>query len=79
LNIINLSNNQTSIFDCIELVKQCSYFFGIDGMLSVIASKLLPINNIYIKCNNKHAHNNKDVYWYPNRDINLQSFINIKY
>jgi hypothetical protein len=79
LKIINLSNNKISIIDCIELVKQCNYFFGIDGMLSVVASKLLSSKNIYIKCNNKHGYINKDVYWYPNKDINLQSFINIKY
>ena len=67
------------IIDCIELVKQCSYFFGIDSFFSVIASKLLPSNNIYVKCNNNHGHNNKDIYWFPNKNIILQSFINIKY
>ena len=67
------------IIDCIELVKQCSYFFGIDSFFSVIASKLLPSNNIYVKCNNHHGYNNKDIYWFPNKNINLQSFINIKY
>jgi hypothetical protein len=76
-NIINLSDIKITIIDCIELVKQCNYFFGIDSFLSVIASKHLPQNNIYVKCNNKHAYNNKDIYWFPNKNINLQSFINI--
>jgi len=77
INVINLSYNNLSIIDCIELSKQCTYFFGIDSMFSVIASKFLPINNIYIKCNNNHGYKNKDIYWYPHKDINLQRFINI--
>jgi hypothetical protein len=79
INIINLSLTVINIIDCIELVKQCSYFFGIDSVFSVIASKILQSNNIYVKCNNQHGHNNKDIYWFPNKNINLQSFINIKY
>lgn len=78
-NIINLSTSKIDIIDCIEIVKQCDYFFGIDSLFSVIASKNLHKNNIYIKCNNKHGINNKDIYWFPNKNINLQSFINIKY
>lgn len=74
LKIINLSN-KLNIESCIELVKQCNYFFGIDSLFSVIASKILPPNNIYIKCNNNHGYNNKDIYWYPNKNINLQRFI----
>jgi hypothetical protein len=76
VNIINLSN-KLNIIECIELVKQCNYFFGIDGLFSVIASKILPSNNIYVKCNNSNGYNNKDIYWYPNKNINLQSFITI--
>jgi hypothetical protein len=79
VNIINLSCNKLSIIDCIELTKQCSYFFGIDSVFSVIASKILPNNHIYIKCNHNHGYTNKDIYWYPNKNINLQRFINIKY
>ena len=79
IRVINLSLTKMDIIDCIELVKQCSYFFGIDSFFSVIASKLLPSNNIYVKCNNNHGHNNKDIYWFPNKNIILQSFINIKY
>jgi hypothetical protein len=74
-NIINLSLSKLDIVDCIELVKQCTYFFGVDSFFSVIASKILHHNNIYVKCNNKHAHIYKDIYWYPNKNINLQSFI----
>ena len=74
--IINLSN-KLKIEQCIEFVKCCDYFFGIDGLFSVIASKILPLNNVYIKCNNKCAYDNKDIYWYPNQNVNLQSFINI--
>ncbi len=74
--IINLSN-KLKIEECIELVKKCNYFFGIDGAFSVIASKILPPNNIYVKCNNKHGYDNKDIYWYPNKNINLQRFITI--
>jgi hypothetical protein len=78
-NLINLSNNKIDIIDCIELVKQCDYFFGIDSVFSVIASKILPPNNIYVKCNNTNGYNNKDLYWFPNKNINLQSYININY
>jgi hypothetical protein len=78
-DIINLSHSKIDIIDCIEIVKQCGYFFGIDSFLSVIASKILPQNNIYIKCNNLHGLINKDVYWFPNKNINLQRFIDIKY
>lgn len=74
INIINLSN-LLSIEESIELTKQCSYFFGIDSLFSVIASKLLPSDKIYIKSNNDHAHNNKNVYWYPIKNINLHNFI----
>jgi hypothetical protein len=79
VNIINLSYNNLSIIDCIELTKQCTYFFGIDSIFSVIVCRYLPINNIYIKCNNNHGYKNKDIYWYPHKDIQLQRFINIKY
>lgn len=76
VEIINLSN-KLKIEECIELVKKCNYFFGIDGAFSVIASKILPPNNIYVKCNNKNGYDNKDIYWYPNKNINLQRFITI--
>ena len=79
INIINLSYNKLSIIECIELTKQCNYFFGIDSLFSVISCSFLPCDNIYIKCNNKHGYKNKDLYWYPYKDINLQRFINIKY
>jgi hypothetical protein len=75
INIINLSLNKLYIVHCIELVKKCTYFFGIDSFFSVIASKILPSNNIYVKCNNSNGYNNKDIYWYPNKNINLQRFI----
>ena len=75
INIINLSLSKLDIIDCIELVKQCTYFFGVDSFFSVIASKILHHNNIYVKCNNNHGHNYKDIYWYPNKNINLQSLI----
>ena len=74
--VVNLSS-QLSLFDCIEIVKQSNYFFGIDSFLSVLASKLLDNDKIFIKCNNLHAYNFKDIYWYPNNNINLQKFINI--
>ncbi len=77
INIINLSYKQIDIIDCIELVKQCNYFFGVDSIFSLIASKNLPSNNMYIKCNNKHGYTNKDVYWFPIENINLQRFIKI--
>lgn len=76
VKLINLST-KLGIEDCIDLTKQCSYFFGIDNLFSVIASKILPQQNIYVKCNNCNGCNNKDIYWYPNKNINLQSFINI--
>lgn len=75
INIINLSLSKLDIVDCIELVKQSTYFFGIDSFFSVIASKILHHNNIYVKCNNNNGHINKDIYWYPNKNINLQSLI----
>jgi len=79
VNIINLSLDKLDVINCIELTKQCNYFFGVDSLFSVIASKILPPNNIYIKCNNNNGYCNRDIYWYPNENINLQSFINIKY
>ena len=33
------------------------------------------LRNLYVKCNNNHGHNYKDIYWYPNKNINLQSLI----
>jgi len=77
--IINFSNNKLSIVECFEILKKSKYFFGIDSVFSVIACKILPSENIYIKCNNQHAYNNRDIYWYPKKDINIGSFINIKY
>jgi len=61
------------------LVKQCKYFFGVDSVFSVIASKILKRDSIYIKCNNHNAYNNKHIYWFPNKNINVGSYINIKY
>jgi hypothetical protein len=72
--IINLSC-KTSLTDSIEIVKQSSFFFGVDSILSVISSKILRRSNIYVKCNNTHGYNFKDIYWYPNKDINLSSII----
>jgi hypothetical protein len=79
IQIINLSYNMIDIIDCIELTKQCNYFFGVDSVFSVIASRILPCQNIYIKCNNKHGDIYKELYWYPFKNINYGPFINIKY
>ena len=77
-NVINYSASDVSLMDCIEIVKQSTYYFGVDGLFSIVANKILENNKIYIKCNNKHAHRNKDIYWYPNKDIRLQPIIKIK-
>jgi Tfp pilus assembly protein PilZ len=78
INVINLSYNNLSIIDCIELSKQCTYFFGIDSLFAIIVSKILPGQNIYIKCNNNNGFNNKELYWYPFNNITHGRFINCK-
>lgn len=75
--LINYSARNISLMDCIEIVKQSSYYFGVDGAFSTIANKILDNDKIFIKCNNKHGHSNKDIYWYPNKDIRLQPIIQI--
>jgi hypothetical protein len=74
-NIINFSNKKLSIPNCIEIAKQSSYYFGIDSFLSVIVTKILDSDKIYIKCNNSHGNQFKDVYW--NKTVKLHSIINI--
>lgn len=74
--VINLSGKLT-IKESVEITKHCSYYFGIDSFLSVIASKFLGNQFIFIKCNNKHGHKNKNIYWYPNKFIKLHRFIEV--
>lgn len=62
-NIINLSG-KTSVLESIEIVKNSSYYFGIDGALSIIASRVIS-NKTYVKANNKHLYNFKDIYYFP--------------
>ena len=76
-SIINFSSYKISLINCMEIIKQSSYYFGIDGVFSTIANKVLEKENVFIKCNNKHGFINKDIYWYPNNDINLQSILHL--
>jgi hypothetical protein len=75
-DIINLSD-KTSLFESIEISKMSTFYMGIDSFLSVLISKIKNFNNIYIKCNNKHARINKNVYWFPHKNINLYEIIKI--
>jgi len=74
--IINLSG-KTSIFESIEISKMCTYYMGIDSFLTVFLTKIKNSNNIYIKCNNKHGRINKNVYWYPHKNIKLFEIIKV--
>ena len=67
---INLSSN-TSLQESIEITKHATHYFGIDSILSVIASKYMVEQNLFIKCNNLHGITNKHIYWYPYTNIKL--------
>jgi len=71
---INLSK-KTTLLEGIEILKTCKYYVGIDTLFSVIASKILSKNNIFIKCNNKHAYDYQDIYYFPQQNLNINSFI----
>jgi hypothetical protein len=73
---INLSNS-TTLLEAIEILKISKYYIGIDGLFSIVASKILDKNNIFIKSNNKHLYRWKHVYYLPNNG-NISSFINFK-
>jgi len=71
---INLST-KTTLLECIEILKISKYYIGIDGLFSIIASKIINKKNIFIKSNNKHLYNNKDIYYFPHKNLNISSFI----
>jgi len=58
-NIINL-NKKTSIPEAIEIVKNSSYYLGIDSFLSIVATSCLTNNKIQIKTKNKNIKKNKE-------------------
>jgi len=72
--MINLSG-KTSLIDSFEIAKKSSYYLGIDSFLSIICAKILDADKIYIKCNNKHGINNKNIYFYPKYDLKLYDII----
>jgi ADP-heptose:LPS heptosyltransferase len=73
---INLSKS-TTLLEAIEILKISKYYIGIDSLFSIIASKILGKNNIFIKSNNKHLYKWKHVYYLPN-SVNISSFITFK-
>jgi hypothetical protein len=75
--LINLSN-KTTLLEAIEILKVAKYYIGIDNLFSVIASKILPKYNIFIKSNNKHLYNNEDVYYFPHVELKIDSFIKFR-
>jgi hypothetical protein len=70
---INLST-KTTLLESIEILKVSKYYIGIDNLFSVVSSKILDPNNIFIKSNNLHLYKNKDIYYLPN-NLNPTSFI----
>lgn len=78
-NIINL-NKKTSIPEAIEIVKNSSYYLGIDSFLSIVATSCLTNNKIQIKTKNKNALENFSFYYPFQKDINIiRHNINFKY
>ena len=73
---INLSC-KTTLLESIEILKNCNYYMGIDGLFSIIASKIFTQDKIFIKSNNKHLYENNMVYYFPKNNININSFIQI--
>ena len=66
--IINL-NNKTNIKEAIEIVKRADGYIGIDTALSVIATKLLPKENIIIKSLNDHCYRWAHIYYTPHKSF----------
>jgi hypothetical protein len=78
-DIINL-NQSTSIYEAIEIIKNCSYYLGIDSFLSIIASSHLPSHKIQIKSKIKNCIENFKFYYPCQENINIiRSDINFKY
>ena len=73
---INLSC-KTTLLEAIEILKVCNYYIGIDGLFSIVASKIFAEDKIFIKSNNKHLYENSMVYYFPKNKININSFIKI--
>ena len=71
---INLSET-LDIIEAIELLKKCKYFIGVDSCFSTFATKILKNENIIIKSNNKHLYIFKKIYYYPNFNAQIKSFI----
>ena len=72
---INLSC-KTTLLEAIEILKNCKYYIGIDGLFSIIASKIFNNDAIFIKSNNKHLYENNMVYYFPKK-VDIKSFIQI--
>lgn len=78
-NIINL-NKSTSIYEAIEIIKNCSYYFGIDSFLSIVASSCLPNYKIQIKTKITNCIENFNFYYPCQGDIKIiRNNINFKY
>jgi|688.fasta_scaffold90150_2 hypothetical protein len=73
---INLSC-KTTLLESIEILKVCNYYIGIDGLFSIVASKIFSEDKIFIKSNNKHLYENSMVYYFPKNKVNINSFIKI--
>ena len=68
--IINL-NNQTNFLESIEILKKGSGYLGVDSSLSVLATKLFPVSNLYVKSQNHHLQNFKHIYYMPQTDFSF--------
>jgi hypothetical protein len=74
--LINLSS-KTTLLESIEILKISKIYVGIDGLFSIVASKIFTSNNIFIKANNRHLYDNKDIYYFPKK-LNVHSFISFE-
>jgi hypothetical protein len=78
-SLVDLSG-QTSMLESIELLKNCNRFMGADSSMSVLASKLLPVDRMLVKVVLLHGIRWKRVYWAPQQNFSfLKSRIDTKY
>lgn len=69
-HIINLSN-KTTIREAVEIVKNSQGYLGIDSVFTVIATKIIRPDCIFIKTHNVHCHKWKHVYFAPQQSFDF--------